>query len=201
MLFRSGDNDRRGYGDFPSSKATWIKADPTFLGLLQAIKEPAKRSYIGAEPEKLAEVAQNKTFFIDRVEVRKNAGSPVLDEWLSACNLPINADLVAIIGNKGSGKSALADVIALLGNARQKEHFSFLSNKRFRAKPTELAKHFKGQMIWCDETKSEAVSLSEDPEPTSVELVRYIPQAHFEKLCNDHISGRSDVFENELQTS
>src|SRR5690606_31622322 len=28
-----GDNDKRGYGDFPSGKITWIKADPTFDGL------------------------------------------------------------------------------------------------------------------------------------------------------------------------
>lgn len=195
----SGDNDKRGYGDFPSSKATWIKADPTFLGLLQAIKEPAKRSYIGEQPDKLAEVSQNKTFFIDKVEIRKNTGSSVSDEWLSSCDLPLSPDLVAIIGNKGSGKSALADVIALLGNSKQKEHFSFLSNKRFRAKPKELAKHFMAQMTWCDQTKSLAIPLSEDPEPTSVELVRYIPQAHFERLCNDHVSGRSDIFENELR--
>lgn len=194
-----GNNDKRGYGDFPSGKATWIKADPTFLGLLHAIKEPAKRSYIGERPAKLMEVEQNKTFFIDRVEVRKNPASPVLDHWLSDCDLPLNPDLVAIIGNKGSGKSALADVIALLGNSKQKDHFSFLSTKRFRAKPKELAKHFRGQMTWCDHTKSEAVALSEDPEPTAVELVRYIPQAHFEKLCNDHVAGRSDVFEIELR--
>jgi len=194
-----GNNDKRGYGDFPSGKATWIKADPTFLGLLQAIKEPAKRSYIGERPDKVVEVEQNKTYFIDRVEVRKNTGSPVLDHWLSDCNLPLSADLVAIIGNKGSGKSALADVIALLGNSKQKDHFSFLSTKRFRAKPKELAKHFSGEMTWCDQTKSKAIALSEDPEPTAVELVRYIPQAHFEKLCNDHVAGRSDVFENELR--
>lgn len=194
-----GNNDKRGYGDFPSSRVTWIKADPTFLGLLQAIKEPAKRSYIGACPDKVVEVSQNKTFFIDRVEVRKNAGSTLADDWLANCDLPINYDLVAVIGNKGSGKSALADVIALLGNSKQKQHFSFLSNQRFRAKPKELAKHFKGQMTWCDGSKSSTMLLSEDPEPTSVELVRYIPQAHFEKLCNDHVSGRSDVFENELR--
>lgn len=195
----SGNNDKRGYGDFPSSKVTWIKADPTFLGLLQAIKEPAKRSYIGERPPKLIEVEQNKTYFIDRVGVRKNTSSSITDNWLSNCSLALNPDLVAIIGNKGSGKSALADVIALLGNSRQKDHFSFLSSKRFRAKPKELAKHFMGQMTWCDQSQSEAMALSEDPEPTAVELVRYIPQAHFEKLCNDHVSGRSDVFENELR--
>jgi ABC-type lipoprotein export system ATPase subunit len=199
FIGESGNNDKRGYGDFPSSKATWVKADPTFLGLLHAIKEPAKRSFIGERPPKLLEVDQNKTYFIERVEVRKNTGSPVHDEWLSNCNLSLNPDLIAIIGNKGSGKSALADVIALLGNSKQKDHFSFLSTKRFRAKPKELAKHFKGQMTWCDQTKSETIALSDDPEPTAVELVRYIPQAHFEKLCNDHVSGRSDVFENELR--
>ena len=40
------NNDKRGYGDFPTGKITWIKADPTFLGLQQAIMEPAKRSFI-----------------------------------------------------------------------------------------------------------------------------------------------------------
>lgn len=195
----SGDNNKRGYGDFPSGKATWIKADPTFFGLRQAIKEPAKRSHIGARPDKLVEVDQNKTFFIDKIEVRKNASSTLQEKWLSDCNLLLNSDLVAIIGNKGSGKSALADVIALLGNSKQQKYFSFLTNKRFRAKPKELAKHFTGQMTWCDGATDGALLLSDDPEPTSVELVRYIPQLHFENLCNDHVSGLSDVFENELR--
>ena len=49
----AGDNNKRGYGDFPSNKKTWIKADPTWEGLLQAIREPAKRSFLGAMPPKL----------------------------------------------------------------------------------------------------------------------------------------------------
>jgi len=187
------------YGAFPSGKVTWIKADPTFLGLQQAIREPDKRSFIGLHPEKLMEVEGNKTFFIDSIEVRKNTGTSVSDTWLSNCKLPLNTDLIAIIGNKGSGKSALADVIALLGNSKQVDHFSFLSTKRFRAKPKELAKHFRGHMVWRAEEQIESRLLSENPEATSVELVRYIPQAHFEKLCNDHIAGRSDVFEKELR--
>lgn len=187
------------YGKYPSGKITWIKADPTFLGLLQAIKEPAKRSYIGRQPEKINEVIENKTYFIDSVEVEKNTGSVITDEWLSNCRLPLNPDLVAIIGNKGSGKSALADVIALLGNSRLIDHFSFLSNKRFRQKPRELAKHFTGTIIWHDTTSLKRV-LSDNPPAEAVELIRYIPQAHFEKLCNDHVSGQSDVFEKELRT-
>ncbi|MGA8146736.1 MAG: ABC transporter [Gallionellaceae bacterium] len=195
-----GDNNRRGYGDFPSGKATWIKGDPTFLGLLQVIKEPAKRSYIGERPEKLREVEENKTFFIDSIEVSKATGSSIPEEWLAGCRVLLNHDLVAIIGNKGSGKSALADVIALLGNSRQKEHFSFLQKNRFRGKSGsgDPAKQFIGKIEWLDRS-SEERRLSDDPPDDKVQLVRYIPQGHFEDLCNDHIAGRTGAFEKELR--
>ncbi len=62
------------YGLFPNSKPTWIKADPSWLGLLQAIKEPAKRSFIGEIPPKIKTVDANKSFFIDKVSVIKNNG-------------------------------------------------------------------------------------------------------------------------------
>lgn len=186
------------YGKYPSSKITWIKSDPTFLGLAQAIKEPAGRSHIGERPPKLREVAENKTFFIDRIEVDKLTGSPTSGEWLTGCKVLLNSDLVAIIGNKGSGKSALADVIALLGNSRQKTHFSFLKKDRFRGKSGEPAKHFIGKITWLDKSEEQRI-LSEDPPDEKVQLVRYIPQGHFEELCNDHVSGRSSAFEKELR--
>ncbi|AXF16013.1 TrlF family AAA-like ATPase [Paraburkholderia caledonica] len=192
-----GDNDRRGYGDYPSGKATWIKADPTFQGLKQAIWEPAKRSFIGQRPPKQLEIETNKTFFIDRVSVSKQVlAAP--GSWLDGANLPLNPDLVAIIGNKGSGKSALADVIALLGNSRQKLHFSFLQKNRFRGKSGDPAKNFAGKLTWLDSTE-ETRNLNDDPPADKVEMVRYIPQGHFEDLCNTHISGSSNAFERELR--
>ncbi|UXI66024.1 TrlF family AAA-like ATPase [Tahibacter amnicola] len=195
-----GDNDRRGYGDFPSGKATWIKADPTFRGLQQAIMEPAKRSHIGQElPPKLAEVAANKHYFIESIEVEKEPTSNPSGDWLTGTKLPLNTDLVAIIGNKGSGKSALTDVLALLGNSRQSSHFTFLTRNRFRGKSGDPAKHFVAKINWLDGS-NESRNLNSDPSSEKVELVRYIPQGHFEELCNAHVSGRSDAFENELRS-
>ena len=193
------DNDRRGYGDFPFGKATWIKADPTFQGLLQAIMEPAKRSFIGERPQKQVEVAENKTFFINSVSISKNPQIANVGSWLDGTNLPLNADLVAIIGNKGSGKSALADVVALLGNSRQKEHYSFLVKDRFRGKSGEPARNFVGTLTWVDGSTEER-NLNDDPPEDKVELVRYIPQGHFEALCNAHVTGKSNAFEHELRS-
>lgn len=193
-----GDNDKRGYGNFPSNKATWIKADPTFFGLLQAIKEPEKRSFIGEKPPKLKEIEENKTYFINQIEVIRRSDSTLPDEWLHGAKIRLNQDLVAIIGNKGSGKSALADVIALLGNSRQKTHFSFLKKDRFRGKSGEPARQFEGRLTWLDNSHL-LRNLNEDPQEDSVELIRYIPQGHFEELCNDHVSGKSNAFEKELR--
>ncbi|SDF36713.1 hypothetical protein PUH89_15030 [Rhodobacter capsulatus] len=49
-----GTNNARGYGDFPSGRITWIKADPSWEGLKQAIREPEKRCHIGTLPPKVA---------------------------------------------------------------------------------------------------------------------------------------------------
>lgn len=193
-----GDNSKRGYGDFPSEKKTWIKTDPTFQGLKQAILEPAKRSFIGVKPPKLQAVETSKTHFIESIEVTKTGTKTGIGNWLHGCDLPLNPDLVAIIGNKGSGKSALADVIATLGHSRQAKHFSFLKRDRFLGKSGDPARHFTGTLTWQDES-TEARTLEILPTDDKQELVRYIPQNYFEELCNDHVSGKSDAFEQELR--
>jgi ABC-type lipoprotein export system ATPase subunit len=196
---KQGSNDCRGYGDYPSGKATWIKADPTFEGLKQAIKEPAKRSYIGALPPKRKLVSENRSLFIDKLEISKKNDAVIPDKWLDQTSITLNHDLVAIIGNKGSGKSALADITALLGNSQQSQHFSFLKNNRFRGKVGEPAKSFEAKVTWGDE-KILTKNLNENPALEKVELVKYIPQGHFESLCNAHVSGESDAFEKELRS-
>ncbi len=192
------DNDKRGYGDFPSNKKTWIKAEQTFQGLKQAILEPAKRSFIGEKPPKLIEVESNKTYYIESLKIDKTGSKTNIGQWLHGSDIPLNPDLTAIIGNKGSGKSALADILALLGNSRQSSHFSFLKKDRFYGKSGEPANQFTGTLTWLDGS-TEPRKLNETVPEEKAEKVRYIPQNYFEGLCNDHVSGKSEAFENELR--
>ncbi len=194
-----GDDDRRGYGDYPSGKVTWIKANPTFEGLQQAIREPAKRSFIGKIPPKMQLVQDNRSLFIDKLLITKDTSSAYDETWLDGTELTLNHDLVAIIGNKGSGKSALADIIAFLGDSKQSQHFSFLQKNRFKGKTGIPAKHFNAKLLWEDEGFLEK-NLDGKAELENVELVKYIPQGHFEELCNAHVLGESNAFEKELRS-
>ncbi|CAN0583778.1 unnamed protein product, partial [Ectocarpus sp. 12 AP-2014] len=91
------------------------------------------------------------------------------------------------------------DITALLGNSKQSHHFSFLKENRFRGKTGEPAKNFKAKITWHDEQELEK-NLNDNPATENVELVKYIPQGHFEELCNSHVSGTSSAFENELRS-
>jgi ABC-type lipoprotein export system ATPase subunit len=182
----------------PTDKYCWIKADPTFAGLRQIIIEPEDRVYIGLVPPKLEEVRSNATRFIDRVSIRKNANADTPDTWFD-CELPLNSDMVAIIGNKGSGKSALADILALAGNTHcDSTHFSFLVKDRFCERNGKLAKQFTVSSVWADGTKS-ALSLHAKPDTTEVERVRYIPQTYLEKVCTETEPGQQSEFQAELR--
>src|SRR3984957_16343552 len=133
---------------------TWIKADPSFQGLLQAVTEFDQRVFVGDAPTKQLLVAANRTKYASAITVRKKAGSVLADTWFDV-EVPLNHDLVAIIGNKGSGKSALADIIALVGDTENHESFSFLNDERFRDPRNKLAAHFAGTLRWHDGTEAQ----------------------------------------------
>jgi len=93
--------------------------------------------------------------------------------------------MVAIIGNKGSGKSALADVLALAGNAYcDPKYFSFLTKERFCERNGRIAKQFEVEATWEDGTKT-VTPLNGKPDLNAVELVKYIPQTYLEKVCTE----------------
>ncbi len=175
---------------------TWIKGDTTFAGLVHAIKEYDKRVFIGDCPKKLEKIKANPTKYIERIEIRKIETSTLSEPWFDFA-LPINADLVAIIGNKGSGKSALSDTLGLLGDTKQTAHFSFLNPKKFRDPRENKASHFRANLTWRSGSTSTR-TLSDDPTPNSIETVKYLPQNYIETLCNE-LAINGSGFDSELK--
>lgn len=176
---------------------TWIKADPTFDGLVQAITEFDDRVFIGDTPPKRLLVETNRTKYASRIRVSRKPGNTPTDTWFNF-DMPLSHDLVAIIGNKGSGKSAMADIVSLAGDTKNFKSFSFLNEKRFRNPRSKLAQHFVGALSWHDGTESER-QLDQDPSETSVERVKYLPQSYLETLCNELGDGGSATFDAELR--
>lgn len=189
----SGETDKDRIGNC----FTWVKADCTFGGLLQAIEEFEGRVFVGDMPPKRELVDKNRTKFIKSVSASKKVGSSLVESWFDL-KIPLNSDLVAIIGNKGSGKSALSDIIALAGATKNYESFSFLNSSRFRSSRGRLAQNFTGSLEWHDGGIT-SMDLDKDPDPSSVERVKYLPQSYLEVLCNELGDRGSDTFDAELR--
>jgi hypothetical protein len=85
---------------------TWIRADPSFEGLKQLLCEPEDRvvisSQVTSEPR--------STFTLRDFSIEGATISSALA--LAATAIPLNPGLVVITGGKGSGKTALTDLIA-----------------------------------------------------------------------------------------
>lgn len=96
-----------------NTKKTWIKADPTFEGLRQIIFEPTARVRV---QEQNPGAAYTKPFF-SAVSVSQELspfpGNPNYENPRFGMHegLPLNSDLVCMIGGRGTGKSCLVDYV------------------------------------------------------------------------------------------
>lgn len=187
----SGDKDSLGKCDL------WIKADPTFRGLQHALLEFKERVFVGSVPPKLADLRQRPQRYIRSVSIRKTTGSSLKQVWFDS-EVVFNPGLVAIIGNKGNGKSALADILALGANSLQESHYSFLNSDKFRNARDDKSIHFDAQLTWESGDVLE-YKLSDSPVRDEVERVRYIPQSYLERLCNELASEGGGAFDLELR--
>lgn len=190
-------SDNHNCNEYKLKQNCWIKADPTFEGLKQVLNEPEDRVYIGERPEVLDKVEKNRTKYIKELSVNQVED---YDEtqgiWFKKIKIPLNSELVAIIGNKGSGKSAIADIISLCSNFHDDNDFSFLKSVKFREKKGKTAKNFKASLTWED-GKSYTKNLFDDVQDTEIISVKYIPQGQFERLTNE--IDTAEKFQTEIE--
>jgi hypothetical protein len=106
--------------------------------------------------------------------------------------------LVAIIGNKGKGKSALTDTIGLLSNTKQSGDFTFLSSKNFRQPKDNKAKQFQATLEW-ESGRTITKGLDDDVDESQPEHVKYIPQNFLEKICTQLGGIEETQFDRELK--
>lgn len=148
----------------------WIKGDLSFESLRQACLEPDSRTFIGSAPPVGALPSQVIT-----------AASVTNATWLKTSAVPLNSGLVGIIGARGSGKTALADIIAAGGFALS----AHISERSFIRRAREHLHDSAAELAW------------EDGDPTSCELrnaeledlldfprVQYLSQQFVDSLCS-----------------
>ena len=194
MVLCSDNHDIKNY---TVKENLWLKADPTFDGLKQVVIEPEERIYIGGTPPLLDRVQTNRTKHIKSISVDQETGyDSSVGVWFKDIRIPLNSELVAIIGNKGSGKSALADIIALCSNYNDLNDFSFLTKKKFRADGGKIAKNFSATLEWESGVARE-LNLNEVSDDSEILKVKYIPQGQFERLTNEIAS--IEEFQKEIE--
>lgn len=165
-LFKPADN-----------RYCWIKADPSFEGLRQILYEPEERVYIGPTPP----IYHDKARIIQSVSLASNNG------WVNNIEIPLNAGLVSIIGQKGSGKSALAELVAYTtGSHDADEPGSFLQRAGNHLDNTRVV------VKWADGVEDSIIFPNKQ---TGKQKVRYLSQRFVEQLCAEDKLGTSLVKE------
>lgn len=143
----------------------WIKADTTFEGLRQIIHEPADRVFIGPSAPEYHDTAR----VISRVSLRNSSG------WFGDIDVNLNPAMISIIGQKGSGKSALADLMAFAaGSWDPEDKVSFLHRADGHLDGTTIT------LYWSDgESSAGIVGRKSDADNE----VHYLSQNYVERIC------------------
>ena len=123
-------SDNHNISDYVEKANCWVKSDPAFAGFQQIVSDPQERVWIGEIPPSIDRVRKNATKYLTSISFKKAANSLLSEHWFSG-TVPLNAGLIAVIGNKGSGKTALVESIGLLGNTHSMTIFHFSTLRSF----------------------------------------------------------------------
>jgi energy-coupling factor transporter ATP-binding protein EcfA2 len=162
---------------------TWIKGAIIFDALRQAYIDPAGRAFVGETPP------------VSALPNQVIAGAAIGDaSWAKTPDLAFNPGLVAIIGARGSGKTALADIIAAGCDALPEEENrqSFL----YRARD-----YLEGSYVRIDWQEGDSERRPLDGSDFSFgeryPRARYLSQQFVEDLCAS--DGMTDTLLREIE--
>jgi ABC-type lipoprotein export system ATPase subunit len=165
----------------------WLKGDVAFEALRQAVIEPADRVWIGPNPP-------HHLISSTAVSEVTTSGTP----WLVNTRVELNPGLVAIIGARGSGKTALAEMVATGAHAAG----AGLGSSSFLVRASTPIDHLGQASVelgWADGSKTKAYlrpGAEEDFENWS-EDTRYLSQHFVERLCS--ASGLATELRSEME--
>jgi len=172
----SDAHDQLKTGQPVDDRFSWIKGALTFDALRQACIDPGGRAYVGAEPPHRATQSQ----VISQVEITQ---AP----WAVTPMTPLNPGLVAVVGARGSGKTALTDVIAAGCDAITEAAWNADENisPSFLVRARTLISNAKVTLTWGGgSTTTRALGGQDANEPLAYPRARYLSQQFVEELCS-----------------
>jgi energy-coupling factor transporter ATP-binding protein EcfA2 len=188
-LHGSDSHDQSSVGQPVDNRFSWIKGALEFDTLRQACIDPEGRAYVGEQPPRAAIPSQ----VLSSVRI-DNA------DWATTPDIPLNPGLVAIIGARGSGKTALADVIAAGCDAISPGGWNVDENNSpsFLARARMLIGSATTTVTWgCGDTVTRSLNGADANGHMSVPRAQYLSQQFVEELCS--AKGVSDGLLDEIE--
>lgn len=188
-LHGSDSHDLASVGKPSADRYSWIKGGLEFDALRQACINPAARSFVGTEPPNPILPSQ----VISHASI-SNAN------WLKNSDIPLNPGLVAIIGARGSGKTALADMIAAGCDAFTAKTWdsSLHSNPSFLVRAKDLMGDAEVTLTWGGgNVTNTPLNLQISDDSFVFPRALYLSQQFVEELCSS--SGVTDGLIEEIE--
>lgn len=188
-LHGSDSHDQKSVGQCAGNRFSWIKGSLEFDALRQACIDPEGRAYVGEQPPQSTMPSQ----VISRIKIDKA-------DWAVTPDIPLNSGLVAIIGARGSGKTALADMLAAGCDAISPSGWDADQSisASFLARARRLIGDATTTLTWGGgETVTRSLDGSDTNGHMSFPRARYLSQQFVEELCS--AKGVSDGLVDEIE--
>lgn len=184
-LHGSDSHSQTTVGQPAEDRFSWIKGALEFDALRQACIDPEGRAYVGEQPPPSIMPSQA----ISLVAINDA-------DWATTPSIPLNSGLIAIIGARGSGKTALADVIAAGCDAISPSawHSDESISASFLSRAQDLMGNATTTLTWgSGDTVTRSLDGSDTDGHMSFPRARYLSQQFVEELCSATVPLISDT--------